>query len=107
LGIRTIVIALCAIYKEISFSTTYTIFDEELFPKCTNSHTKEHKLYDKLLDKISLEIESLVPGSSRKDKLAPVSIPHMPISSIQNSPLTYSSSLFLSYKFLFPLFHLL
>ena len=43
--------------ENIIFCSTHAIFDEGLFPKCTNSHVKEHKLYDKLLDKISSEIE--------------------------------------------------
>ena len=72
------------------FCSTHTIFDEGLFPKCTNSYTKEHKLYDELLDKTSPEIESLVSNSSEKDRPAPVSIPHTPISSIQNNSSTYS-----------------
>ena len=32
------------------------------FPKYTNSHTKESKLYDNLLNKISPEVELLVPS---------------------------------------------
>jgi len=37
---------------------------------------KVYKLYNKLLDKISPETESLVPGFSSKDGSAPVPIPH-------------------------------
>jgi len=59
---------------------------------------KEHKLYDKLLNKISSEIELSVPGLSRKDRPAPVFIPHILISPIQNNPLTCFSSLSLFYK---------
>jgi len=47
--------------ENIIFHFTYAIFDKELFPKCTDSHMKEYKLYNKLLNKISLEIESSVP----------------------------------------------
>ena len=47
---------MCYIQGNIIFHSTYTIFDKKLFPKYTNSHIKEHKLYDKLLDKISLEM---------------------------------------------------
>jgi len=59
-----------------------TIFDERLFPKCTNSYAKEYKLYDKLLDKTSLETELLVPNSSGKDGPVLVPILHTLISSI-------------------------
>ena len=47
-------------YKQgnIIFHSTHVIFDEELFPKCIKFYAKEHKLYDKLLDKISPETES-------------------------------------------------
>ena len=47
-------------YKQgnIIFHSTHVIFDEGLFPKCIKFYAKEHKLYDKLLDKISPEIES-------------------------------------------------
>ena len=84
----------------------YTIFDKKLFPRCTDFYTKEHKLYDKLLDKISLEIELLVLSSFGKDELALVFIPHMSISFIQNSSLTCSPSSSLSYKFSVPSFTL-
>jgi len=65
----------------IIFCFIHAIFDERLFPKCTNSHTKEHKLYDKLLKKTSPETELLAPDFSGKDEPAPVFIP-----SIQNNP---------------------
>ena len=97
---------MCYIQGNIIFHSTYTIFDKKLFPKCTNSHTKEHKLYDKLLNKISLEIESLVLSPFGKDELALVFIPHMSISPIQNSSLTCSPSSSLSYKFSVPSFTL-
>jgi len=43
--------------RKYYFCSTHAIFDKELFPKYTNSYVKEHILYDKLLDKISSEIE--------------------------------------------------
>ena len=79
------------------------IFDERLFPKYTNSHTKEHKLYDESLEKISLEKKLLVSNPSRKNRPASVSISHIPIPSIQNNSPTYSSSLSLSYRSISPL----
>ena len=45
------------------------------FPKYTNSHTKECNLYYKLLDKISLETESLISCTMKmrkKNKMNPV-----------------------------------
>ena len=89
---------ICYIQGNIIFHSTHTIFDKELFSKCTNSHAKEYKLYDKLLNKISPEIELSVSGSSEKDRSAPVPIP-----SIQNNSSTHFSSPFLSYKSLFSL----
>ena len=74
------------------FCSTYTIFDEGLFPKYTNSHVKECKLYNKLLDKTSLETELLVPKSSGKDGPALVPILHTSIPPIQNNPPTHSPS---------------
>ena len=71
----------------------------KFFLKCTNSHIKEYKLYNKLLNKISLEIELLVPGPSRKDKLTPVFTLCMPISLIQNISFTCSPLFSFSYKF--------
>jgi len=44
------------------FHSTHVIFDKGLFPKYTNSHTKEHKLYDELLDKTSSETKLLAPN---------------------------------------------
>ena len=84
--------------ENIIFYSTYTIFDKELLPKCIDSHTKEYKLYDKLLDKISLETELSVSESSEKDGLSPVPILHTLIPPIQNNSPTCSSSPFLSYK---------
>jgi len=82
----------------IIFCSTHAIFDKKLFPKCNNSHAKEYKLYDKLLNKISLETELPVPDSSRKDRPTLVPISYTLISPILNNPLTYSSLPFLSYK---------
>ena len=90
------------IQRNIIFHFTYAIFDKGLF-KYTNSHAKEYKLYDKLLDKISLETELLVPDLSRKDEPVLVSILHIFIPSIQNNSPTCSSLSFLFYKFIFPL----
>ena len=88
-------------WGNIIFCSIHTIFDEELFPKYTDFHTKEHKLYNILLNKISLETELSVPDLSGKDESAPVPILYTPISSIQNNPPTHSSLLSLSYKSLF------
>ena len=57
---------ICHTQEDIVFCFTYAIFDERLFSKCTNSHAKEHKLYNKLLNKTSLETELLVSNSFRK-----------------------------------------
>ena len=67
---------------------------------------KEHKLYDKLLDKISPETKSLVLGSSIKDRLTLVFILLSSIPFVQNDLSAYSFSSSLCYKsssFLFPL----
>jgi len=82
----------------ITFCSIHAIFDKELFPKCTDSHAKEYKLYNRLLNKISPETESLVPNPSGKDRPVPVPIPHIPIPPIQNNPSTCSSLPSLSYK---------
>ena len=47
------------IQENIIFCSLYVIFDKKPFPKYTNSCTKEHKLYDKLLDKINPECYNL------------------------------------------------
>ena len=91
---------ICHIQGNIIFHSTHAIFDERLFPKHTDFHAKEYKLYNKLLDKISLEIELLVSDSFRKDRSTLVSIPHTSIPSIQNNPPACSFSLSLSYKFI-------
>ena len=51
---------------------------------------KEHKLYNKLLDKISLETESLVSGPFGKDKYTPISTLSR---HIQNNPSSPSPTL--------------
>jgi len=56
-------------------------------------------LYDKLLNKISLETELPVPDPSRKDRPTLVPILYILISPILNNPPTYSSSSFLFNKF--------
>jgi len=91
------------IQENIIFCSIHAIFDKKLFSKYTDFHTKEYKLYNKLLDKISPETELLVPNPFEKDRPAPVPIPHTSISLIQNNPPTYSSSPSLSYKFTSPL----
>jgi len=53
---------ICYIQGNIIFCSTHPIFNKELFSKYTDSHTKESKLYDNLLNKISLEVELLVPS---------------------------------------------
>ena len=82
----------------IIFHFTHAFFDEGLFFKYTDSHAKEHKLYNKLLDKISPETELLAPDPFRKDEPTPVPTPYTPIHLIQNNPPTCSSLLSLSYK---------
>ena len=89
---------ICYTQWNIILCSTHIIFDKENFPTYTNSHEKECKLYNKLLDKISPETELLAPKSSGKNELALVSI-----SSIQNNPSVCSPSLTLSYKFPAPL----
>ena len=91
---------ICHIQGNIIFHSTHAIFNERLFSKYTDFHAKECKLYNKLLDKISLEIELLVSDSFRKDRPTLVSIPHTSIPSIQNNPSACSFSLSLSYKFI-------
>jgi len=85
LGINNEYCFICHIQGNIIFCSTHAIFDEGLFPKYTDSHTKECKLYDKLLNKISSKIESSVSDSSGKDRHAPLPTPHIPISPIQNN----------------------
>jgi len=67
---------ICHTQGNIIFHSTHAIFNEELFLKCTDSHTKECQLYDKLLDKISPEIELSVPDPSGKARPVPVPTPH-------------------------------
>jgi len=91
----------CFIYhtqENIIFHSTHAIFDERLFPRCTNFHTKEYKLYDKSLNKINPETKLSVSDPSGKDRPAPVPTLHTLISPIQDNPPTHSSSPSLSYK---------
>jgi len=92
---------MCYTQENIIFCSIYAFFDEELFFKWTDSYTKECKLYNKLLDKISPETELSVSDFSGKDRLAPVSILHISIPPIQNNLPTYSSLPSLFYKFTF------
>ena len=94
---------ICYIQRNIIFYSTHAIFNEEIFLKYTDSHIKECKLYDKLLNKISLETESLVPNSSGKARLALVPTSHTPIPPIQNNSSTCSSLPSLFYKSISPL----
>jgi len=96
---------MCYTQENTIFHSIHTIFDKKIFPKYTNSHTKEYKLYDELLDKTSPKIELLTPNFSGKDGPAPVPILHIPIPSIQNNSPTCSPLPSLSYKFISP--HLL
>ena len=75
---------ICHIQGNIILYSIHAIFDEKLFSQYTNSHAKEYKLYNKLLDKISLEIELLVLSPSEKDGLALVPIPHIHIPPFKN-----------------------
>ena len=91
----------CFIYHiqgNIIFCSIHAIFNKRLFPKYTNFYTKEHKLYDELLDKTSPETELLVSNSSRKDGPALVPISHTLIPLIQNNLSTYSPLPSLFYK---------
>ena len=89
---------MCHIQKNTIFHSIHVIFNKGLFSNCTNSHAKECKLYDELLDKTSPETELLVPNSSGKDGPTPVYISHTPIPLIQNNPSTHSPLPLLSYK---------
>jgi len=91
------------IQKNVVFHSTYVIFDKKFFSKYTGSCVKECKLYNKLLDKISLETVLSVSESFSKDRPAPVLISLLSISLIQNNSFTHSYSPSLSYKFLSPL----
>jgi len=83
--------------ENIIFCSTHTIFDKKFFPKYTKSCVKEYKLYNKLLNKISWEIELLVSRPFSEDKPALLSIPYISISPIQNNSPCFLS-LSLSYK---------
>ena len=89
---------ICYIQENIIFHSIHVIFDEELSSKYTDSHIKKHKLYNKLLDKLSLETELLVSDPFGKDEPAPVPILHILIPLIWNNSSTHSSSPSLFYK---------
>jgi len=89
---------MCHIQENIIFYSTHAIFNKGLFPKCTDSYAKECRLYNKLLNKISPEIELLVLDPSRKDGPTLVPIPHTSIPPIQNNPPTCFSLPSFSYK---------
>jgi len=59
------------------FCSIYAIFDKKFFSKYTDSCVKEYKLYNKLLDKISLETKLLVPRPFNEDRSASVPILHI------------------------------
>ena len=80
----------------------HAIFDKKIFSKYTNSYTKEYKLYNRLLNKISSETGLSLSDSFRKDGPTPLPTLHTPFSSIQNNSPTHSSSSSLSYKSIFP-----
>jgi len=90
------------IQGNIIFYSTHPIFDKKIFPKCTDSYTKECKLYDNLLNKISLEIKLLAPSLSSKDIPTPVPILYIYIPPIQNNSPTCSPSSSFFYKSLSP-----
>ena len=50
------------IQGNVIFHSTHAIFNKKLFPKYIDSYINKHKLYNKLLDKISSETKSLVFG---------------------------------------------
>ena len=81
---------LCYIQENIIFCSTHAIFDKKLFSKYTNFYKKVYKLYNKLLDKIGLGTELLVPNSFEKDRPTSVFILYTSISLIQNNPPTHS-----------------
>ena len=87
----------CFIYyiqRNVIFCSTHTIFNKEFFSKYADSYAKKHKLYNKLLDKISLETELSASKPSGKDRLALVPISSIPISPIQNNPPIFFSIFF-------------
>ena len=86
--------------ENIIFYSTHAIFDERLFSKYTDSHTKEYKLYDKLLNKTSPETKLSVSDSSGKNGPALIPIPHTHIPPTPDNLPTCSLSPSLSYKFI-------
>ena len=87
---------MCYIQENVILHSIHAIFNEKFFSKYTDSHVKKHKLYNKLLDKISPETESLMSEPSSKDRPTPVSVLPISIPPIQNNPPSISyKSLFL------------
>jgi len=78
--------------ENVILHSTHAIFNEKFFSKYTDFHVKEHKLYNKLLDKINPETESLMPEPFSKNRPALVSVLSIPIPSIQNNLPSHSSS---------------
>jgi len=68
---------MCHTQENVILHSIHAIFNEKFFSKYTNFHVKEHKLYNKLLDKISPETELLMPEPSSKDGPAPVSVQYL------------------------------
>jgi len=89
---------MCHTQENVILHSIYAIFNEKFFSKYIDSHVKEYKFYNKLLDKISLETKSLMPGPSSKDGPAPVSILPTSIPLVQNNPHSHSLSPSISYK---------
>ena len=84
--------------RKCYFYFIYAIFNKKFFPKYTDSYMKEYKLYNKLLDKTSPEIESSAFRSSSKDRPTPIFILYIPILFIQNNSSSYFLLLSFSYK---------
>ena len=83
------------IQENTIFYSIYAIFDVGVSPKCTNPYTKEHKLYDELLDKTSLTLLEKI------DLLQYLFYLHSFLLSKNNSS-THSLLSSLFYKFIFP-----
>jgi len=73
--------------ENIIFYSTQAIFDKEHFPRCSSSHPREQMSPGRL----TLEIESLVPGSSGVDKPTPTPFPPIPAHSRSFTPLIPSN----------------
>ena len=100
---------MCHSQENVILHSTHTIFNEKFFFKYTDFHVKEHKLYNKLLDKINPETESLMHEPFSKNRPALVSVLFTPIPPVKNNPPSHSSSSSpsISYKSLSLLFSLM